>query len=205
MRFDLHMHTRWHSPCSNIDPFALVRRAAEVGLDGIVITEHDYLWTESKLDELRKAEPGLVILAGVEISAHGGDLLVYGVRDPFKLRKGMRWRELCDEVHQQGGVAVAAHPYRWGQKFDEHLVKERHEIDGVERLSSNIDDELRKLAAEFHGRRPDLAGFGNSDAHDVKSLGVSHTRFDADVRTMQDLVAAIRTRKTTPVLGIEKK
>src|SRR5262245_40858941 len=36
MKFDLHMHTARHSPDSSIDPFALVRRAREIGLDGVV-------------------------------------------------------------------------------------------------------------------------------------------------------------------------
>ena len=53
MRFDLHMHTTRHSPDSEMDPFALVRRAQQLGLDGVVITEHDWLWTEPELEELR--------------------------------------------------------------------------------------------------------------------------------------------------------
>src|SRR4029453_17761332 len=64
MSFDLHMHTRRYSPDSEIDPFELVRRAKEIGLDGIVITEHDRLWPEDELEELRAAAPGLVVLGG---------------------------------------------------------------------------------------------------------------------------------------------
>ena len=60
MTFDLHMHTSRHSPDSVMDPFALVRRAVEIGLDGVVITEHDWLWTENELHELRRAAPDLV-------------------------------------------------------------------------------------------------------------------------------------------------
>ena len=198
MRFDLHMHTRLHSPCSVIDPNELIRQAIDVGLDGIVITEHDYLWTEKALDELRAKAPNLIIMAGVEISANGGDLLVYGVKDPFKLAKGMHWPHLCDEIHRQGGVAVAAHPYRWGQKFDDLLSKHKPAIDGIEMMSSNMDDELRRLAAEFHRKHPHYAGFGNSDAHEVRKVGMCYTDFDADIRSMDDLVQAIRNRRTTP-------
>ena len=35
-------------------------------------------------------------------------------------------------MHRQGGVVVAAHPFRWGQRFDEVLRKERPELDGLE-------------------------------------------------------------------------
>ena len=85
MKFDLHMHTRRHSPDSITDPYELVKSALAAGLDGIVITEHDYLWTEAELEELRAAAPGLVILAGVEVAARSGDVLCYGLTDPFDL------------------------------------------------------------------------------------------------------------------------
>jgi predicted metal-dependent phosphoesterase TrpH len=196
MKFDLHIHTARHSPDSAIDPFALVRRAKEVGLDGIVITEHDFLWTEAELKELRAAQPDLVILAGVEVSAHSGHVLVYGVTDPFKLPKNIAWPELCREVHRQGGVAVAAHPYRWGQPFETILRKQKPELDGLELMTKNMDDDMRRRAAAVHKERG-WAGLGNSDAHAIGQVGVCYTEFAATIRSDADLVAAIRGRKAT--------
>ena len=89
MKLDLHMHTRRHSPDSVTDPFELLRSATAAGLDGIVITEHDYWWPDEELEELRAAAPELVILAGIEVTGRGGDVLVYGVKDPFALPKGI--------------------------------------------------------------------------------------------------------------------
>src|SRR5260370_42501445 len=106
MKFDLHMHTTRHSPDSQMDPFALVRRARELGLDGVVITEHDWLWTEAELDELRAAAPGLVVLAGVEVTTQEGHFLAHGVRDPFAIPKGIGVVDLCRQVHRQGGAVV---------------------------------------------------------------------------------------------------
>src|SRR6516162_3053308 len=48
MKFDLHLHTSRHSPDSIMAPQLMVRRAHEIGLDGVVITEHDWLWTEQE-------------------------------------------------------------------------------------------------------------------------------------------------------------
>lgn len=198
MKFDLHMHTRRYSPDSEIDPFALVRRAREVGLDGIVITEHDRLWPEAELDELRRAAPDLVILGGVEVSGRGGDVLCYGVSDLTGLRRGTPWGELCGEVVRQGGAAVAAHPYRWGQDFDRLLADERPDLAGLEVMSNNMDPELRRLAAVFAERNPIYATLGNSDAHEVAIVGVCFTEFDADIRTSSDLVRAIRENRGRP-------
>jgi predicted metal-dependent phosphoesterase TrpH len=196
MKFDLHMHTTRHSPDSQMDPYALLRRARQVGLDGVVITEHDWLWTEAELEELRAAAPDLVVLAGVEVSCREGHFLAYGVHDPFAVPRGIGVAALCREVHRQGGVVVVAHPFRWGQRFDHILRSERPALDGLELMTNNMDADCRRRAAEIH-RSHDLAELGSSDAHSEDVLGVCYTDFDADIRTMADLVQAIRERRST--------
>ncbi len=195
MKFDLHIHTSRHSPDSILDPFALVSRARQIGLDGVVITEHDWLWTEEELEELRAAAPGLVVLTGIEVSAWEGHFLVYGVHNPFAIPRGMRVAALCREVHNQGGAVVAAHPFRWSQPFDEILCKEKPELDGLELMTNNMDSECRKLAAEAY-QKHSLAGLGSSDAHQEETLGVCYTEFAAAIRSGRDLVEAIRGRQT---------
>lgn len=202
MLFDMHIHTTLHSPDSSMDPADLVRRALEIGLNGVVITEHDWLWTQDEQGELRRAAPRLLIFSGVEVSAREGHFLCYGVTDPMRLRRGIGVAELCREVHQQGGVVVAAHPFRWGQPFDEILREEQPELDGLEMMSSNMDDNCRRLAAELvaaPGMRP-LAQLGNSDAHEAEVVGVCYTDFDVKIRTNAELVEAIRQRRCRPCL-----
>ena len=195
MKFDLHMHTRRHSPDSETDPFVLLAAAQDAGLDGIVITEHDYFWPEAELAELRAAAPNLVILSGVEVTGRGGDMLVYGITDPFALPRGIAWPELCREVHRQGGVAVAAHPNRWNQPFERLLRDPGVELDGIEVMSNNMDTDLRKLAEKMLRKYPQFAQLGNSDSHAPETVGCCYTDFDAEIRTASDLVAAIRGRK----------
>jgi predicted metal-dependent phosphoesterase TrpH len=194
MKFDMHLHTTRHSPDSMMEPPVMLRRAREVGLDGVVITEHDWLWTEEELAELRALAPGLVVLAGIEVTAREGHFLVYGVRNPFAVPKGIGVADLCREVHRQGGAVVAAHPFRWGQPFDAILREDRPELDGIEVMSNNMDADCRRRAAEIRRGQP-LAGLGNSDAHAAEVLGVCYTEFDAIIRDMRDLVAAIRGRR----------
>lgn len=195
MKFDLHMHTRRYSHDAISDPFDLVRAARAAGLDGIVITEHDTLWPERELESLRAAEPGLVILAGVEITGLGGDVLCYGVSDLARLPRGTPWPELCREVLRQGGIPVAAHPNRWGQPF-EKIVREQHPaLGGIEVMSKNMDDELRAGAAQLLGRFPGFAQLGNSDSHEPETVGCCYTEFDVEIRRVEDLVAAIQGRR----------
>ena len=198
-RFDMHLHTRRHSSCSVIDPFELVDRARAAGLDGVVITEHDYLWPDEELADLRAYAPDLVILAGMEVGGLGGDVLVYGVTDPAAVPRGIEWPDLTREVRRQGGACVMAHPYRWGQKVDDLLAQKRPEFDGLELMSGNMDADLRAKAADLHRRLPHLAGLGNSDGHHPEKVGVCYTEFPAGTRTMRDIVTAIRERRTRPV------
>jgi predicted metal-dependent phosphoesterase TrpH len=195
MKFDLHIHTRRHSPDAETDPFVLVKAATAAGLDGIVITEHDYLWTEPELEELRAVAPGLVILAGIEVTGRGGDVLCYGVTDPFAVPRGTPWPELCRAVHAQGGVAVAAHPNRWEQPFEKIVREQRPELDGIEVMSKNMDADLRKRAAELLVKFPHFAQLGNSDSHEQATVGCCYTDFNATIRTTADLVTAIRGKK----------
>ncbi len=195
MKFDLHLHTSRHSPDSVTDPLELLDAARAAGLDGVVITEHDYFWPEEELAELRAAAPDLVILAGVEVTGRGGDMLVYGIKDPFALPKGIGWGELTREVHRQGGACVAAHPNRWGQPFERVVKDARAELDGIEVMSNNMEADLRRQAAQLLQRFPHFAQLGNSDSHAPWSVGCCYTDFDAVIRTNAELVEAIRGRK----------
>lgn len=197
MKFDLHLHTSRHSPDSVMDPFAMLRRASELGLDGLVITEHDWLWTERELDELRAVAPELTVLAGIEVSAREGHFLVYGVKNPFAAPRDIPVAELCREVHRQGGAVVAAHPFRFGQDFDQILAREKPKLDGLELMSANMDPPLRRRAAEVFARL-NVAGLGNSDAHHEMTLGACYTEFAGIIRDSRDLVEAIQQRRTTP-------
>jgi predicted metal-dependent phosphoesterase TrpH len=194
MKFDLHLHTTRHSPDSQMDALMMLRRARAVGLDGLVITEHDWLWTEPELDLLRELGGGLVVLAGIEVSTRQGHFLAYGVANPFAVPRGIGVAELCREVHRQGGAVVAAHPFRWGQPFEEILHKEKPELDGLELMTNNMDADCRRRAAAVQARLG-LTGLGSSDAHHEDTLGICYTEFDATIRNNADLVAAIRGRR----------
>ena len=92
MKFDHHMHTIRHSPDSEIDPLLLIERAREIGLDGVVITEHDYQWEADELAELAARAAPLRVFSGAEISAREGHFLVYGLPSLDDVPAGRRAR-----------------------------------------------------------------------------------------------------------------
>ena len=56
------------------------------------------------------------------------------------------------------------------------------------------DDRVQELIAR-HG----YAAFGGSDSHLVSFVGVCATEFEADIRTAEDLVQALASRRYRPV------
>src|SRR3954470_24590280 len=116
-KFDHHLHTCRHSPDSAIDPRVLIARAREVGLDGVVITEHDYQWEAGELADLAARAGGLRVFSGAEVSVRGGHFLVYGLPYLDEAPPGVQLADLLRLVRRHGAAIVAAHPFRWDQPF----------------------------------------------------------------------------------------
>ena len=85
-------------------------------------------------------------------------------------------------MERQGGVAVAAHPNRWGQPFEKIVREQNPALGGIEVMSNNMDADLRAGAAELLVRFPHFAQLGNSDSHEPATVGCCYTEFDAEIR-----------------------
>ena len=200
MKFDIHIHTRRYSPCSDIDPFELIPRALEVGLSGIAIVEHNALWSEEDIELLKResAAENVCVFAGVEIRSRHGDLLIFGVRDLEGIRPGDSARHILEAVHDNGGAVVVAHPTRYGMGCDQLLLG--MEFDGIEVMSSNMcaDEQDRALALSSCSG---IKAIGASDAHALTSVGDYYTVFDTPIDGIEQFVSALREGLFRTVLG----
>ena len=109
MILDLHIHTSWNSADSNLSPIELIREAKRLGLDGVVVTEHDRGWDRFRARELA-AEYDFLFLRGMEVSTDLGHILVCGLEEYVSgIQRAEKLRQVVDEV---GGIMIAAHPFR---------------------------------------------------------------------------------------------
>ena len=208
MFIDLHVHTRQYSGCSYIDPEELIERACLAGLQGLVLTEHGILWPKDKLECLREtaSSRGLLILAGQEITCldrgRRQDFLVFGMKK--SLGTAASARALIETVHGEGGLVIAAHPYKpsrlgtgyHGAGDDIYDL----EVDALELLHPNHNPEARAkvlAAAETKG----IPMTGGSDAHDIYEVGLYCTSFPDNVENMDQLIEAIRNGRIRPENG----
>lgn len=193
-KFDHHLHTSRHSPDSAINPRVLIERALAVGLDGVVITEHDYQWETGELTELASIADGLQVLSGAEVSAREGHFLVYGLPDISEAPPGITLRELLEVVSAHNAAIVAAHPFRWDQPFDRLVAEHGPVFDALELVSNNVTPETRSKTERLLRQHP-MGATGSSDAHEPDAIGCYYTEFPGPVESIADFVAALRSRQ----------
>jgi|SRR5579864_4135539 len=197
MKIDHHLHTYPRSPDSSIAPERLLERARELGLDGVVITEHDYQWSGAELDDLSRLAEGIVVLSGAEVSAREGHFLVYGLPDLNEAPPGIALAELVPIVRRYEAAIVAAHPFRWDQSFDDIVAKHGPVFDALELASKNITREMRRQTERLLRKYP-MGATGSSDAHETETIGCYFSEFPGRIETIADFVLALRRREGRP-------
>jgi hypothetical protein len=196
-KFDHHLHTSRHSPDSVIDPLVLIERARDAGLDGVVITEHDYQWAPDELADLSALADGLKVFAGAEVSAREGHFLVYGLPDLAEAPCGVTLGNLLGAVRRHGAAIVAAHPFRWDQDFKAIVAEHGPAFDALELVSNNVTPETRQKTERLLREHP-MGTTGSSDGHDPDAVGCYYSEFPGPIATMADFVAALRGRTGRP-------
>lgn len=192
MLIDMHTHTSVFSTDSNLLPHEALAQAAERGIDGVILTEHDVLWPADRTERLSE-QIGIVVLPGVEVTTELGHVLVYGLIERFpRITDSKRLRSYCDE---HSALMFLAHPAR-----DPGLRVPRAAMDlfdGVEGLNG-CDGPLQNQSASSRGRTRPLPPIGGSDSHALHEVGSAATEFSADIETLDDLMSALRSGDYRP-------
>lgn len=202
MLIDLHTHTFPSSDDSFMSPDDLIEGAKKAGLDGVCLTEHDRFWNEDEVKSLSEKHSFLVI-PGCEVNTDAGHVLVFGLDSYlFGMHKPDFLRGLVDEA---GGVMIAAHPYRRRFRRERaHLEAEYESMveqacadpifslcDAVEGLNGRASEGETAFVADLAGRL-DMGMIGSSDSHRTRHIGTAATRLDIEVKSVGDLIRAIK-------------
>jgi hypothetical protein len=196
---DFHIHT-FPLSFSVLSPRNTVTEARRNALDAIAITPHNHIWVAQLAQRLSRRAGGPIVLVGEEIhsTVNGYHLLAVGIHDTIS------WRQpagrAIDEVHRQGGVAIAAHPVAGYNQYDAEAMRK---LDGAEVVhpialrSASLADELRRFFS-----RAQLTAIGDSDYHlgpmspQVGDIGLCRTYVFVRERSEGGILDALRARRT---------
>lgn len=194
---DLHIHSKLYSSCAQtLDPFQLAGVLVEKGLHGAVLAEHDSRWASAQFELLQEHDRRCQLFNGMELTTAGNyHFVLLGLEDDSLISKGMDAEDAIDKVHQQGGAAILAHPFRTGVPPLQVLEK----IDAVELGSTSFSEkesQLCALVAEELGKPL----VGSSDAHALERVGWGYTEFPVRPEDEKHLCAMIRSGMGVAVL-----
>ncbi len=179
---DTHTHTSVSSD-SLASPAEMLLAAADRGLAGIAITDHDSLEgalraldAAVELKRQGKLPAEFFVIPGEEISSSDGHIVGLYLTSTISPGRSAEWT--IRAIHEQGGLAVAAHPM---------LPRSLHELantlpfDAVETESASEKlhyaitfGEDRSTRSDFY-RTVTKPRLGASDTHDPQSMAECYT------------------------------
>lgn len=196
-RADLHLHTTASDGRATVSEL-LDYVAAQGRLDVIAITDHDTLDASLWACDQR-ARYAFDIIPGMEITAYDSHVLGLWITHPVP--RGLSLAETAAAVHEQGGLAILAHPCELGVNpvaVMRHLTHPEvlltAGIDAIEVFNSGAPTPGGNRLARHLAGRIQLPVTGSSDAHTLTAIGCGMTRFAG--RTALDLRHALVTRQT---------
>lgn len=202
MIIDLHSHEMRYSPDSFQTLDEMTLRAKELGIDAICITDHDSQGLASEIG-WESTHNGIRIFVGCEYYTAQGDILVFGAKALPTGRIDIR--QLWRAVKEQGGVMIAAHPYRHNLRgimngiydYADCLVA----VEGYNGSTFARDNARAVKAAKEAG----LHVVGAADSHNTTAMGSFATEFAGEIHTVEALVQALKEGNYWPVEWMDGK
>lgn len=190
MKADLHVHTMY-SKDGRTTPEELVEYAVAKGIGCIAVTDHNSFEAYGMLKD-----NGKVIIIPAEETSSEGHIVALGI--DRLIPRGLSIQETIDRIHEAGGFAIAAHPYRWWSGLGERNTM-GYPFDGIEARNGRSVPKDNRRSMELAERigKPVTAG---SDAHTPRHIGEGYVILPDTVRTWQDAVECIMSGGT---LGVE--
>jgi predicted metal-dependent phosphoesterase TrpH len=195
--FDLHTHS-FFSGDGVSSPEEIITAARAKGLHGFAITDHNtceavaYMLSKGFMRADGQAVDDFLIIPGVEVTTAEGHLLCIGTTlpNPGKL-KGRPAREICDMVHERGGLAIPPHPYdlfRAGIRFS---VLEALPIDAIEVFNAATTLRRYNRYAFKYAQERGLPMTAASDAHHAAAVGTAYTILNTDDLSVKGILAQL--------------
>lgn len=197
---DLHLHTNY-SYDGTASVSDVLRKAKQIGLDVIAITDHDEV--AGALEALTLASHyGVEVIPGIEITTAEGDLLAYFITQ--KVDAGLSLVDTVLKVRELGGVCIAAHPMSGGMGMNSlsantilqalRIPEVAETLIGIETYNATSIDRMSNHYAGILAVGLNIAQTGSSDAHIIDTIGFGATEFEGS--SADDLLQSLKNQTT---------
>ncbi|MCJ7617633.1 MAG: hypothetical protein MUO43_13960 [Desulfobacterales bacterium] len=172
VRLDLHVHSESHGK-GFIDADLLRESLKRNGLDGVAITN---FFNISHALFLKKEVKEYIVIVGQEIMTKDGHIVGLGLKK--NIPNCLSAEDTIDIIHEQGGLAVAVHPYlHLGLGGKTPYLP----VDAVEVYNAVIGGFfVYNFLAKKMARKMDVTPLASTDTTDGKLIGRSYTEVMTD-------------------------
>jgi predicted metal-dependent phosphoesterase TrpH len=204
---EVHAHTR--ASDGMVTPVELVRAAAGAGLQVVCVTDHDVIPDLAEAIDVGAAL-GVGVVRGEEVTCvFPPGTHIVGLFLERQIRMHMSAEDTVDAIHDQGGLAIVAHPFMptyfasMTQRRLDTLLETRS-VDGIElRHTAPVLPGTWKRLDEYYAAHRDRLGaaVGAGDSHfGAADIGRIVTVFEG--AGAAGLHASLEARTTSPRDGI---
>lgn len=192
MKIDMHVHMHRTSNCAKDEPEVMAASAVKVGLNGIVLLDHNYHTTRDECKNVEHIVHGIKIFRGIELNVVDDDVVIITNASmnfiPKYKERITDIKMLSDWVKETNSLAILSHPFRRHDiSFDLNVFCPQ----AIELASRHILRENRTKIAEV-AKKYKMKVVAVSDAHKERQLGGFCIETDYNVNTEEELGEAVR-------------
>lgn len=162
----------------------------KIGLNAIAITDHDEIKGTWAIRELEHDD--LLLIPGEEVSTSKGHIVALGITDYIKPLQSPE--ETIDEIHDNAGIAIAAHPYCYYRSGLGNITQSL-DVDAMETKIQDIFLEYLIILVKVSNKN-NIPEIGASDAHFVEGIGCCYTEIPV-TDSVDTLLKYIKKGKST--------
>lgn len=190
MKIDTHIHSKYSK--DSIMPLEdIIRCSHEKNLKAIAISDHDEI---GAIEAIKHVEhDGIIVIPAEEVSTSEGHIVALGITEYIKPLQTPE--ETIDQIHDNGAIAIAAHPYCFYRSGVGSMVTGL-DIDAIETRNSRYILGFSNYRAKKTSEKYDIPPIGSSDAHFIEGIGSCYTQIP-EAYDVEEVLKYIKKGKTS--------
>ena len=200
---DMHLHSLYSDGTVPVQAL-LDHVESSTDLDVIAITDHERIDGAIRASEIHAAgDYSFEFVVGEEVTTRRGHVLALFITERIPALRPLT--ETIERIHDQGGIAIAAHPMAplTPSLGTRSLIAvqgtgdRRQRLDAIELMNPSAAGRVRRTARNrLNSEILQLPAVGNSDAHVIEGIGTAWTWFPGS--TAAEYRRAVEESTTRP-------